>query len=183
MVGNIVGELKHLFWGELSSAIMFPMFYLYSINQQVVSFQWGTFMIVIVFSIILLEGTYYWNNLIKRFKQPERSLSRVQIGRVYSKLKILNWGLIAIEFLFFLLTAPTVGTMENLLRLGLILFTIIEQINYFYTRLSYYGKTRCTLQVIKPIKQMLTKTGRKAKIAEEINFYHQWCSSVKRAME
>lgn len=172
MTKSIHNELKYLFWGETASAIMFPLLYLYSVNVGVAAFQWLTLLILLLFSLVLLQGAYYWHTLRTRLKEPKRGMTKYQIGKVYSKLKFLNWSLIGLMAVLFLLQMKSVGMLENLLRSGMILFTAVEQINYFYIRLSYYGKTRLTLQVIKPIKLLASKTGKKAKIAEEISLYH-----------
>ncbi|KXT69665.1 hypothetical protein SCRDD08_01179 [Streptococcus cristatus] len=53
------------------------------------------------------------------------------------------------------------------------MFAIIEFVNYFYYRLSYYTMGGLGLQVMRPLKLLLTGKAAKSQIAKEISLYEK----------
>ena len=53
------------------------------------------------------------------------------------------------------------------------MFAIIEFVNYFYYRLSYYAMGGLGLQVMRPLKLLLMGKAAKSQIAKEISLYEK----------
>lgn len=166
---KLLSKLNSLFWGELFSSIMFPTLYLW-FNFSKSKFNFVTFVIVIGLSIILLEGAFYWKHLTNKIL-GNKVMERGKIGRLYNVYKTFNFFsliLFAIMILFF---CNSTGIYELFFQVFLYVFLILEYINYFHIRLSFYTKNKLFLQIIKPIKIMFNKSGKTSKIANDINYF------------
>lgn len=167
---KINDELKSLFWGELLSSVLFPVFYLFFVKTS--KFNFATFFIVIGVSIILLQGTFYWHYLLKKIN-GKKVMERWTIGRLYNRFKILNIFILIFLAIIIIYFSSVTSIYEMLFQIFLYLFLILEYINYFHIRLSYYTKNKMFLQIMKPIKILFTRTGKPSKIANDIKYFKQ----------
>lgn len=166
---KLVDELNNLFWGEISCCIVFPIIYLWLMHLK---FNFTTFGIVSVLSIILFQGAFYWKYRLKKM-QGNEVMNRFKIGRLYNQYKTFDSFMLlflAIRIIFF---SNAFNFWETLFQIFLYLFLVLEYINYFYIRLSFYTKNKMFLQIIKPIKIIFTRTGKSSKIADDIKYFKQ----------
>jgi len=167
---NIRDELKSLFWGELFSSIMFPTTYLLWVKAS--KFNFATFFIVIELSVILLQGTFYWKHMLKQI-DGKKVMEKWKVGRLYNQFKIFNSFILFFLAILIIYYSSVTSFYEMLLQLFLYLFLILEYINYFHIRLSFYTKNKMFLQIAKPIKILFNRTGKPSKIANDIKYFKQ----------
>lgn len=173
-------ELKFLADFEIYGVLMFWMLYFatkYIIDMDFGSkafkLNWTSFYPLLVFSVIVIEGSFYWRNKLNRIKR-KKALSNMQIGGIYHKLRWIN---------VILLTAclpvimRAVLAKENLAGIVVgILFgflAVIEQINYFHIRLSY-ETVNGGLLIVEPVRKIVTGTGRRSALRKDIDAYCQY---------
>lgn len=161
-------ELKSLFWGELLSSILFPGVYLLFVKTS--KFNFATFFIVIGLSIVLLQGTFYWKYLLKKVN-GKKVMKQWEIGRLYNQFKILNILILILLAVLIIYFSSVTSFYELLFQIFLYLFLILEYINYFHIRLSYYTKNKMFLQIMKPIKILFNRNGTPSKIANDIKYF------------
>ncbi len=167
---KINDELKSLFWGELFSSIMFPLLYL--LWARTSKFNFATFFILIGLSIVLLQGTFYWKYRIKKIN-GKKVMKQWVIGRLFYYFKVFNIFMLIFLAILIIYISSVTGFYEMLFQIFLYLFLILEYINYFHIRLSFYTKNKMFLQVIKPIKILFNRTGKPSKIANDIKYFKQ----------
>ena len=85
-------ELKFLADFEIYGVLMFAGMYFaikYIIDmdcgKNAFKLNWISFYPLLVFSIIVVEGSFYWRNKLKMVKR-QKALNSIEIGRIYSKL-------------------------------------------------------------------------------------------------
>ncbi len=125
---------------------------------------------MLVFSIIVIEGSFYWRNKLKMVKR-QKALSNIEIGRIYNKLRWINVILLAAYLLVIIIAALAKEDLSGII-VGILLycFAIIEQINYFHIRLSY-ETVNGRLLVIEPLKKLFTRTGKCSQLRKDIDTY------------
>ena len=150
-------ELKFLADFEIYGVLMFAGIYFAAkyildmdCGENPFKLNWISFYPLLVFSVIVIEGSFYWRNKLKLIKR-QRALSNVEIGRIYHKLRWVN---------VILLTA----------YLPVIIMAVIEQINYFHIRLSY-ETAKGGLLVVEPLKRLFTGTGKRSQLRKDIDAY------------
>ncbi|GCF95672.1 hypothetical protein NRIC_35630 [Enterococcus florum] len=154
------GQLEAFSAGQVSFLQLLP----YQLN-------WVSFYPVLLLCILLLIGSFYWYNLLNRL-QRKRALSKKQIGRLYSMLNLGVLGLFVLYIPLFLLIRTQTSLLEYAIALFIYLFSIIEYINYFHIRLSFYTKRALGLSVTKPLNILLRQEeGSPSLLAREIAFY------------
>ena len=111
-----------------------------------------------ILSFILVQGSAYWLILIKRIKEPAYGAGVV--GKIYKALKI-------IDLIMLILGIPVIVICHThaavtVLSSGLLLFALVEWINYYVWRLSYSYDPSVLIGLIRHGKL------KKSKIAKEI---------------
>ncbi|MGG5372678.1 hypothetical protein [Enterococcus sp. AZ196] len=159
---TIKQELFYLFSMELFSAVIFWVVYGMWVRAEPWVGKAAIYYPLIVLTVILVQGSLYWLNCLMRLKK-QNALDTQQIARIYQLFKIMDYGLLAayIPVLLFTKSFSVVGML-------IWLFAIIELINYFHYRLSYYTKSGFGLQIIKPLRLLISGTAVKSQIAKEI---------------
>ena len=139
-------------------------------GEQAFALHWVSIDPLLVFSAILLEGSFYWHNQLRRVKR-QRAFSRMEIGRIYYRIKWINVLLLA-AYLPVVVTAALAGAPLSGIIAGLSLYgmAVIEQINYFHIRLSY-ETVNGGLLIVEPLKQLLTGTGKRSQLRRDIDRY------------
>lgn len=166
-------ELTFLYSIELLCVILFWVVYIVwtksatRFDASNVSVYYPLFIV----SLILVEGSLYWFNCLKRVEK-KKSLSTQRIAPIYQTLKVIDYILIVtyIPVLFITYDGNRAIVVTGIL---IWLFSIIELINYFHYRLSYYTKSNLGLQIIKPLKLLISGKATKSQIAKEILLYQQ----------
>jgi hypothetical protein len=115
-------------------------------------------------SLVLVQGSVYWLILIKRLSVPEYGVNTV--GKLFRAFKTVDIVLLCLGIpLIVICHNSVVGTVVSM---ALLLFALVEWINYFMLRLSYGYNPAVIIRLIKNGKL------KKSKIADEIK------SSVKQ---
>ena len=170
-------ELQFLARFELYGALMAAGLYFATkfildmdLGEKAFRLRWVSFYPLLVFSAIVLEGSFYWRNQLRRIKR-QRAFSRMEIGRIYYRLKWINVLLLA-AYLPVVVTAALAGEPLSGIIAGLFLYcmAIIEQINYFHIRLSY-ETVNGGLLIVEPLKQLVTGTGKRSQLRKDIDRY------------
>ncbi|MDE7341780.1 MAG: hypothetical protein K2N80_14715 [Lachnospiraceae bacterium] len=170
-------ELKFLTIFELLGVLMFIGLYFavkYIIDmdfgKNAFRLNWISFYPLLVFSIIVIEGSFYWRNKLKMVKR-QKALSNIEIGRIYNKLRWLNVILLTAYLPVIIIAALAKADLSGII-VGILLYfmAIIEQINYFHIRLSY-ETVNGTLLVIEPLKKLFTGTGKRSQLRKDIDTY------------
>lgn len=131
---------------------------------------WTSFYPLLVFSVIVMEGSFYWRNKLKMVKR-QKALSNVEIGRIYSKLRWANMILLTAYLPVIIIAVLTKEDIAGIIAgILLYLFAIIEQINYFHIRLSYEA-VNGRLLVIEPLKRLVTGTGKRSQLRKDIDTF------------
>ena len=112
-----------------------------------------------VLSFILMQGSVYWFILLKRVSDPLFLIKYT--GNTYRILKVMDAVLLCIGVPILLLNCSNL--IVTAVSVFLLLFSVIEWINYYIVRLSYnYNPTVF-------IKHFKNKTLKKSRIAREID--------------
>ena len=140
------------------------------LGEKAFALHWVSFYPLLVFSAIVLEGSFYWHNQLRRVKR-QRAFSRMEIGRIYYRIKWINVLLLA-AYLPVVVTAALAGEPLSGIIAGLFLYgmAVIEQINYFHIRLSY-ETVNGGLLIVEPLKQLFTGTGKRSQLRRDIDRY------------
>ncbi|MBC5580582.1 hypothetical protein H8S23_03600 [Anaerofilum sp. BX8] len=170
-------ELNFLTNFEIYGALMFAALYFATkyivdmdFGKEPFKLNWISFYPLLVFSIIVIEGSFYWRNKLKKVKR-KKSLSNIQIGRIYHKLRWINVILLTAYLPAIIITALVKENLSGIVVGTLFyLMAVIEQINYFHIRLSY-ETVNGALLVVEPLKQLLTGTGRRSALRKDIDAY------------
>lgn len=174
---SIEKELKFLADFEIYGVLMFAGMYFavkyivdMDLGENAFKLNWISFYPLLVFSVIIIEGSFYWRNKLKLVKRKE-ALSNLEIGRIYSKLRWINVILLAAYVPVIVIAALTKEDLSGII-VGILLyfFAVIEQINYFHIRLSYEA-VNGGLLVIEPLKMLFTGTGKRSQLRKDIDAY------------
>lgn len=174
---SIEKELKFLADFEIYGVLMFAGMYFavkyivdMDLGENAFKLNWISFYPLLVFSVIIIEGSFYWRNKLKLVKRKE-ALSNFEIGRIYSKLRWINVILLAVYVPVIVIAALTKEDLSGII-VGILLyfFAVIEQINYFHIRLSY-ETVNGSLLVIEPLKMLFTGTGKRSQLRKDIDAY------------
>ena len=160
MKGHIKQKLYSLASGELVALAVFWLnFFLfkkYLVRPQALI---AIIYLLLLVSLILLQGSLYWWILIKRLSKPNFAIK--QTGPIYNLLRqvdlillVLGIPLILIEFS---------SWPVSLIAVAIWLFALIEWINYFHWQLSY------SLNPLVLLSKVAKRKLRKSKIAKEID--------------
>ena len=131
---------------------------------------WISFYPLLVFSVIVIEGSFYWRNKL-RMVRGKTALSSFEIGRIYSKLRWINIILLAAYLPIMILAVLEKEALSGII-VGILLYfmAVIEQINYFHIRLSYETVNGGIL-IIEPLKKLITGTGKRSQLRKDIDTY------------
>ena len=160
-------ELEFLAIFELLGVLMFVGLYFAAkyiidmdLGKNAFKLNWISFYPLLVFSIIVIEGSFYWRNKLKMVKR-QKALSNIEIGRI----------LLTAYLPVIIIAAFTKAELSGII-VGILLYfmAIIEQINYFHIRLSY-ETVNGTLLVIEPLKKLFTGTGKRSQLRKDIDTY------------
>ena len=111
-----------------------------------------------ILSFILVQGSAYWLILIKRIKEPAYGAGTV--GKIYRFFRIADMVLIITGVPIIIICHTHVAV--TVLAAGLLLFALVEWINYYVWRLSYSYDPSVLIGLIRRGKL------KKSKIAMEI---------------
>lgn len=170
-------ELKFLTDFELYGVLMFVGLYFavkYMIDmdfgEKEFRLNWVSFYPLLILSVILTEGSFYWRNKLKMVKR-KKAFSNIEIGRIYNKLRWINTILLMAYLPVIILAVFTRKDLSGII-VGVLLYfmAVIEQINYFHVRLSY-ETINGGLLMIDPLKQLLTGTGKRSQLRKDIDAY------------
>lgn len=137
-------RLAYLYSGELVSLVLFVILsyaanYLYPTLRlySLYSF-WTSF---IFLELLLLQGTSYWYIKLKRLRKENISITPIKIVRQLHRLKTVNFILILISLIAFILDFikwyPSFPLGGLQISFFIYMFALLEYINYFYIQLSY----------------------------------------------
>ena len=89
-------ELKFLADFEVYGVLLFVGLYFATkyvvgmdVGEKPFRLNWVSFYPLLVFSIIVLEGSFYWRNKLNVVRR-KKALGALEIGRIYHKLRWLN---------------------------------------------------------------------------------------------
>ena len=170
-------ELKFLADFEIYGVLMFAGMYFavkYIVDMDcgnnAFRLNWVSFYPLLVFSAIVIEGSFYWRNKLKMVKR-KKALSNIEIGRIYNKLRWINVILLTTYLPVIIIAALAKADLSGIIAgILLYLFAVIEQINYFHIRLSY-ETVNGFLLVIEPLKKLFAGTGRRSQLRKDIDAY------------
>lgn len=174
---SVEKELKFLADFELCGVLMFAGLYFATkfvmdmdLGEKPFKLNWISFYPLLVFSVIVMEGSFYWRNKLKQVRR-QKALSNMEIGRIYHKLRWVNVILLT-AYLPAMVLAALAGEDLSGRIAGIFLYfmAVIEQINYFHVRLSY-ETVNGTLLVIEPLKKLFTGTGKRPHLRKDIDAY------------
>ncbi len=170
-------ELKILADFELYGVLMFAGMYFavkfiidMDFGKNVFKLNWISFYPLLVFSIIVIEGSFYWRNKLRMVRR-KKALSNFEIGRIYNKLRWINVILLTAYLLIIIMAFLEKEGLSGII-VGILLYfmALIEQINYFHIRLSY-ETVNGGLLVIEPLKKLFTGTGKRSQLRKDIDTY------------
>ncbi len=170
-------ELKFLADFEIYGVVLFAGIYFaakYIVDmdcgENPFKLNWISFYPLLVFSVIVIEGSFYWRNKLKLIKR-QKALSNVEIGRMYHKLRWVNVILLTAYLPIIIMAVLAKENLSGIIvGIFLYLFAIIEQINYFHVRLSY-ETVKGGLLVVEPLKRLFTGTGKRSQLRKDIDAY------------
>ncbi len=178
-------ELKFLADFEIYGVLMFAAMYFavkyivdMDLGKNAFKLNWISFYPLLVFSAIVIEGSFYWRNKLNVVRR-QKALSNIQIGGIYNKLRWVN--VILLTAYLPVIVMAVVAEKEALsgIIVGILLYfmAVIEQINYFHIRLSY-ETANGRLLVIEPLKMLFTGTGRCSQLRKDIDAYKRRVSGL-----
>ncbi|WP_066189994.1 MULTISPECIES: general stress protein [Gracilibacillus] len=159
MKKNLEKRLVYLYSGELAAAILFA-FLSYLVQSNYPSLQlyflisfWCSFLLL---EMILLQGVYYWYAKLKRYRLEGNFNTSLKTVQILEKARIFNIVVFITALSAFIIDIyrwfshlPISGLMWS----GFILlFAVLEFINYFYRQLSYGNKA--DLQFLRKTKKL-----------------------------
>ena len=177
-------ELKFLADFEIYGVLMFAAMY-FAVNyivdmdlgKNAFKLNWISFYPLLVFSAIVIEGSFYWRNKLNVVRR-QKALSDIQIGGIYNKLRWVNVILLTAYLPVIAMAVVAEKDLSGIIA-GIFLYfmAIIEQINYFHIRLSY-ETANGRLLVIEPLKMLFTGTGRCSQLRKDIDAYKRRVSGL-----
>ncbi len=170
-------ELKFLADFELYGMFMFAGIYFAAkyivdmdLGKNAFELNWISFYPLFIFSVIVVEGSFYWRNKLRLVKR-KTAFSNFEIGRIYSKLRWINVILLAAYLPLIVIAVLEKEDLSGII-VGILLYfmAVIEQINYFHIRLSY-ETANGSLLIIEPLKKLFTGTGKRSQLRKDIDTY------------
>lgn len=168
---NLKQELWYLCYMEFINAILFICVYFANLNNLNIDFHPITLYPITLLSLILLEGSIYWFVCLKRVQRRDRTLYKNNVAQIFSFLNKLNLILFAMYIPIYIANIGKSGLVGKIVGLTIYIFALIELINYFYYRLSYYTKGWFGLKIVEPLVKLFTKNASKSQICKEISNY------------
>ena len=167
-------ELIYLASGESISVVLFCIVYAlytkpgtrFATSSAVLYFP------LLILNLILVQGSLYWLNCLERI-QKKKSLETQLLAPLYKGLKVLDFMMLLAYIPIWIWSLRVSSSSNIIIGVLLWLFAIIEFVNYFYYRLSYYAMGGLGLQVMRPLKLLLTGKATKSQIAKEISLYEK----------
>ena len=160
MKGHIKQKLYSLASGELVALAVFWLnFFLFKKYLVTPQAQIVIAYLLLLVSLILLQGSLYWWILIKRLRKPNFAIK--QTGPIYGLLRQVDLILLALSIPLILIEFNSWPV--SLIAIVLWLFALIEWINYFHWQLSY------SLNPLVLLSKVAKRKLRKSKIAKEID--------------
>ena len=157
---KIKQELTKLWTGELVAVISFWIcFYIFKkwlINTKMLI---SVIYPLTVLSLILIQGSIYWSILLRRLSMPQFAIKNT--GKIYNILKIIDLILLWVGIPIIILNYVNITTM--IYAIFILVFALIEWINYYKIRLSYSYNPLVLLKHIKNGKLS------KSRLAREIS--------------
>jgi hypothetical protein len=166
---SVKRELQLLWSIELLNVFLFWLaFALFQVSYPAtrVSVAYAIFLV----TFILVQGSLYWLNCLRRCKR-KRALESKVVVPLYQFFKYLNNTLLLLFIPIWIITDENQAT--KIVAVLLWGFAILEQINYFYIRLSYNTKSRIWPDLAKLFRKIFTGKVDKSQIAKEIIRYRQ----------
>lgn len=149
---GLISELTKLYTGELASIAVFLLVYYLRFKAVVLP----VFYPLLVLCLILLQGASYWFICLQRLNgKPIKN-----VGRVFYLLKYLDLALIAVSIPVLFMSDRN-ALFDIVMGCFILLFAIVEWINYFVIRLSYRNP-KLLIDLIKHNKL------KRSKLAKEI---------------
>lgn len=130
---NVKNELKELVILEGFSGISFLILYVIWIRKFQLSFSMVAFYPILCCSIILIQGSVFWDITLWRING--RALDMASVANIYRLFRIIDGGIL-ISYIVVLLGAE-VTEKRLIFGIAVYIFSILEYINYYYVRLSY----------------------------------------------
>lgn len=166
---NAIQELKYLYTWEMIATCFFWLDY--AVWKFIgITIGYSITYALICLTLILVEGSFYWWNCYRTVVR-KKSLKSVHIAPAYRFFKYFNQAVLVIFIPVCLIFRESTG--QNIFAVLIWLFAIIEQINYYYVRLSYYSRSGMGLQLIQPFKNLLTGKAKKSQIAKDIEKHYR----------
>ena len=125
---------------------------------------------LMVLSFILIQGSIYWFVLFKRMSNPKFLSTNVVI--IYRIFKIIDVILLCIGILVIVLNYSNIAV--TILSVFILLFSIIEWINYYIVRLSYSYNPNVLIGHLK------NKTLKKVELQEKLSTQKLFTHKPKR---
>lgn len=168
--------LEYLVWVELYYLSLFLVYYFVvkliivtKLGQTPFELQLVSFYPLILVILLMLEGSFYWHNILRRLKR-KKALSRQQIGQIYEPILWLNWFIMVGYLPVLVLSLPRVSFGTLFIGLGFYLLAFSKFINYFYVRLSYEIETKA-LSLKKPLVDLIIGQGKKSKLRQDLELH------------
>lgn len=156
---KIKKELINLWTGELAAVVAFWLCF-FTIKVWLTDIKMLVLILypLFVLSFILIQGSGYWFILLKRMSNPQFLVKHT--GKIYRMLKILDLVLICMGIPIMLWNRSKFGVTA--FSVFLLMFAVIEWVNYYVVRLSY------SYNPMVLIRHLKNGTLKKSRIAREI---------------
>lgn len=154
-------ELKRLWTGEIAAIVIFWLCYFQFSKLSIgSSLMKSTAYPLFTLSLILLQGAFYWWILYKRLTTVNTFAEKV--GHVYRILKLVDIALLCLNIPAMVVTHS--NWFSTIIGIIILLFAIIEWVNYYVLRLSY------NLNPLVLLRKIKNGTLVKSKLAKEIEY-------------
>lgn len=156
---KIKKELINLWTGELAAVVAFWMCF-FTMKGWLTAPKMMVLVLypLLILSFILLQGSGYWFILLKRMSNPQFLVKHT--GKIYRMLRILDLVLLCLGIPVILWNCSKVSVTA--LSIFILLFALIEWVNYYVVRLSY------SYNPMVLIRHLKNGTLKKSRIAREI---------------
>ncbi|RPH32680.1 MAG: hypothetical protein EHM93_08145 [Bacteroidales bacterium] len=129
---KLLSRLKQLYLLEFCNIFLLPfVFWLFGQPHNHVLGQ-NTIVAMALNGVLLLEGSYLWFRISRKLRFKEQ----FDFGRTFKMLKILNFGLLALTIIIFIVN-PFQGAYDKIGTTLFLLLAVLEHINYFEIQLMY----------------------------------------------
>lgn len=152
-------KLKRLWTGEIAAVVVFLLCYFQLPKLSIGSYLMkSTAYPLFTLSLILVQGAFYWWILYKRLTTVNTFTEKV--GQIYRILKLVDIALLCLGIPVMVLTHSY--WFSTIIGVVILLFAIVEWVNYYVLRLSY------SLNPFALFKKIKNRTLVKSKLAKEI---------------